>query len=309
MARLPIPSNVIYIGLALGLAVITSLLFNNAVNKKPDAPIEAPEAIETSPVVVARRELLPGQRLTAVDVKTVDWPLKAGLSDEDVYTETDDVLNNVTKATIYPNEPIFRYKLVGQSSRGGLPVVIPEGKRAVTVGVSETIGVAGFIRPGDWVDVLTTLNDSEEGGTPLQLTRTVLQHVQVLAIAQTMSPAASSLTVIEESEEADDEDGNNHTFDAFDSDDDSDNPNAKLVASVTLALDPKDVEKCILADEIGSIRLVLRGEVDQQSVTVPGISRNELLGLNQRRGSVRPSLGNSTDVEFYNGEERQVLKF
>jgi pilus assembly protein CpaB len=311
MARLPVPSNVIYIGLALVLAIVTSILFNNAINGSKDDVSNAPEPIKTSEIVVASQNILPGQRIMMADIKTVEWPETARLDDDSIYHQLDDVLNNVAKVSIVPNEPILKHKLVGESSRGGLPVVIPKGKRAVTVAVSETIGVGGFLRPGDWVDVLTTINDAESGEIT-QLTKTVIQNVQVLATAQSMTQ--TTVTPVDNSEESA-EDQLDNALDGLEEGEGS------IVSSITLALSPEETEKVVLADEIGSIRLVLRGEIDKEQALVNGIDRNRLLSGTRRRAAPAPTVTTSTStprrapvthrkkVEFYDGADKQVLGF
>lgn len=313
MARLPVPSNVIYIGLALVLAIVTSILFNNAINGSKEDVSNAPEPIKTSEIVVASQNILPGQRIMMADIKTVEWPETARLDDDSIYHQLDDVLNNVAKVSIVPNEPILKHKLVGESSRGGLPVVIPKGKRAVTVAVSETIGVGGFLRPGDWVDVLTTINDAESGEIT-QLTKTVIQNVQVLATAQSMAQSAG----VPLDETVDDGNDDNQFNDDSDEIEEGE---GMIVSSITLALSPEETEKVVLADEIGSIRLVLRGEIDKEQALVNGIDRNRLLSGTRRRAAPAPTVTTSTStprrapithrkkVEFYDGADKQVLGF
>ncbi len=323
MARPPIPSNFIYIGLALVLAVITSILVGQLA-KKPEVENVKMAEIETVPILVATQQILPGQRISPQDVKTIDWPAENAPDPKFSFTNREDVLNRVVRESIYPSEPILALKLAGETSRGGLPVVIPEGKRAVTVSVTEVKGVAGFVKPGSWVDVISTMeipnSGGDSGGDNITTTKTVLQNVQVLAIAQEMTPKPvkidESLTVDE------DDDVDNDNLDEEDikklitenNIDDLEGP-AKIVKSVTLALSPGQTQTAILADEVGNLRLVLRAELDESTSPVASITHNQLAGgyapapqavaTPQGSGSNR----GGTPVEFYDGNDRQVVRF
>src|SRR5690606_36281457 len=110
----------------------------------------------------------------------------------------------------------------GLAEQPGLTFSIPPDKRAVSVGVNEVIGVAGFVKPGDRVDVLATFDRNFSGQ---DMTTTILQDVQVLATAQ-------------ETE--------------------SDPEKAEVTTTVTLAVSLDEAERLTLAEERGTLRLVLR---------------------------------------------------
>ena len=79
------------------------------------------------------------------------------------------------------NEPVLRNKVTGPGQRGGLAALVSEGQRAVTIRVNDVNGVAGFVLPGDRVDVLLSQHEGDKGGSA---TDVVLQNVRVLAIDQ-----------------------------------------------------------------------------------------------------------------------------
>src|SRR5690606_23557009 len=87
--------------------------------------------------------------------------------------------NRVVLAPIEPNEPVLAAKLTGPGQRATLSALLQPGMKAVTVRVNDVEGVAGFILPGDRVDVLLTRRSDKSGSTDV-----VLQNAPVLAIDQ-----------------------------------------------------------------------------------------------------------------------------
>ncbi|MEB3244779.1 MAG: Flp pilus assembly protein CpaB [Vampirovibrionales bacterium] len=263
----------LYMVAALVLAIAGALLLRGLSGGKQAAPVKADK---TTPVVVAAMPITAGDVLDRDDIKIVQWPSTL-LPPEQSFTDADEVLGRPSRVDLVPGEPIFKIKLAGADSLGGLPVVIPKGMRAATVSVSEVKGVGGFLRPGDFVDVLaTTETEMVQGEKPISSTQTVLQNVQILATAQTMANAAvdnietpegvradSALTATAEDmnsakgkKEKKREQANKKSAKAEEEAGDE----ARVVRSVTLAVWPPDAQKLILAEETGSIRLVLRPE-------------------------------------------------
>ncbi|MDH4379675.1 MAG: Flp pilus assembly protein CpaB [Vampirovibrionales bacterium] len=323
MARLPLKANVLFLGVAGILAVITALMLGRVLENKQQQPT-APVAMDTLPVVVAQNELLPGVAITAKDIVVMDWPRATAMNAHNLFSDAQSLVGRVVSQPIHPNEPVTLDRLASATSKGGLPVLIPPGMRAVTVAVSEIVGVAGFVKPGDWVDVLATFEQGE-GDKAQRITRTVLQRVQVLAIAQDSSltpakPAEADESVAEaakkEDKPASTEKGettqeassaskeaksDNGGLLGMDGDDPPPLTTAKIVTSVTLSLKPAQVETLTLADEAGSLRLSLRPEEGLNNrliepVKTNGVSISQLLGqpgasntLGHRRPSASPS--------------------
>lgn len=132
-------------------------------------------------------------------------------------------------------------RLLPKGTVPGLSYNIPEDKRAVTVAVNEVIGVAGFIKPGDKVDVIATF-----AFDPPQST-TILQNVTVLAIAQEMQSDAEQ--------------------------------KAKLSTSVTFALSPSQAERLVLAESLGEIRLALRPPQAVGIASAKGTTAHDIVPL------------------------------
>jgi pilus assembly protein CpaB len=203
--------------------------------------------IASNKVVVAAVDVGPGSKLNAQMLSTVDWPsgsLPAGAI-QDIKALED----RVVKVGIVRGEALLEAKLAPVGTKGGLSAVIAEGKRAMTVRVNDVVGVAGFALPGNYVDVMVNAQRDKEGNTEArQISKTVLEHVLVLAVAQEAS---------------------------------RDDTKPKVVSAVTLELSPEDSEKLDLARSVGTLSLVLRNQVDTKTVSTSGITKNQLFGDEQ----------------------------
>jgi pilus assembly protein CpaB len=182
-------------------------------------------------LAVAARDLPMGAILRTEDVRLLDWPgdvLPPGYAGSAA-----DLVGRGLTTPVRVNEPILSSKLADREAGGGLPILIPQGMRAVSVKVDEVVQVAGFVTAGTRVDVLVTL--SVEG--PAQ-TRTILQNIQALAAGQTIER---------------DMEGKPQT-----------------VSVITLMVTPEQAERLALAANEGRIQLALRNLMDAQEVRTSG---------------------------------------
>jgi pilus assembly protein CpaB len=193
-------------------------------------------------VVVAAIDIELGSRLNPQLLKTVDWP--SGSIPSGAVSDALSLQDRVVKTSVLRGEPILEAKLAPVGSKGGLSAVIPEGKRAMTVRVNDVIGVAGFALPGNYVDIVVNTQLDGEGRGDKQISKIVLEHILVLAVAQ----------------EAD-----------------RDETKPKVVNAVTLELTPEQAEKLDLARSVGTLSLVLRNQVDNHGVATVGIMKRQLL--------------------------------
>lgn len=200
-------------------------------------------SLPTRPVVVAAADLELGAELRADDLRVVEWPESA--MPMGAFSNADEIVGRGLVMPVIQNEPILPMKLAGKGAGSGLPVVIPEGKRAVSVRVNEVIGVAGYVLPGTRVDVLATASPSEKRED--MTTKLVLSNVQVLA-------AGTKL-------EQDGEQGK-----------------PVSVTVVTLLVTPEESEKLTLGATEGKIQLALRNPLDKDTPETPGIQPASLLG-------------------------------
>jgi pilus assembly protein CpaB len=231
------------LGLALLLAGASVFLARNWVRNQvqPVAAVADKLKLETTQVVVASTQLHYGNRVRREHLRAVDWPTNA--VPEGSFKSVDDILGKdevdpetgkkkpletrTALRTIEINEPILKTKITGFGGRASLSMMIAPGMRATTIRVNDISGVAGFVLPGDRVDILLT-RDPEGGGkrrgNNLQ-TDVFLQNMKVLAIAQ-------------------------------DANEDRSKPG--VVKAVTFEVTPVQAQKLTLAQKLGSLSLALR---------------------------------------------------
>jgi pilus assembly protein CpaB len=141
----------------------------------------------TSTVVVAKDALPFGQTLTPDNIVEIPW--NSSTLPDGAFTKVDQVLKDGKRIVLVPfvrNEPIVGPKLTAPNQPASLATMIEPGKRAVTVSVDDVRGVAGFIFPGDYVDVVLTRGEASQ---------VVLQHIKVLAIDQTAGERQDKPTI------------------------------------------------------------------------------------------------------------------
>jgi pilus assembly protein CpaB len=175
---------------------------------------------------------------------SVDWP--SASVPPGAFKDIKDVQDRVVMTGVMRGEAVLERKLAPPGSQGGLSAVIAQGKRAMTVRVNDVVGVAGFALPGNYVDVMVNAQQEKtKGEDNLQISKTVLSHVLVLAVAQEAG---------------------------------RDDTKPRVVSAVTLELSLEDSEKLDLARSVGTLSLVLRNQVDKQTVVTQGITKHQLLG-------------------------------
>jgi pilus assembly protein CpaB len=243
-------------------------------------PLMATEPARAKVVVATRTHPL-GALVSEQDVKTVDW--SGGALPAGFMATPAEVIGRGLITPVQENEPILASKLAAIGMGGGLPVIIDEGMRAITVAVDAVVGVSGFVLPSTRVDVLLTLNSSENLKEPA--TKLLMQNVRTLAAGQSIQQ---------------DKEGK-----------------PQEVPVVTFLVSPEQAETLALASQQGRIQLTLRNTLDTNHVTTSGTRVSALMGNPPRRSSgrrpvsVRASepLPSPTTVEVYRGGQRTLMKF
>ncbi len=254
--------------MALVAAALAAYLAFNVVRDRGSVVVQATEA-PLAHVVVAARDMDVGHVLGAEDIRLAEWP--STMLPEGYSSTPAEVVGRGLLTPIKLNEPLLTGKMAVKEAGGGLPIIIPEGRRAMSVKVDQVIGVAGFTLPGTRVDVLVTLDNIESISEPI--TQIVLQNIEVLTAGQ----------VIER-----DTDGEPIT-----------------VPVVTLLVDPEEAEKLTLATSEGRIQLALRNTLDMDTVDTPGVKPRGLLRQRQVVSAGR-AVPAAISVEVYRGPERAV---
>jgi pilus assembly protein CpaB len=163
-------------------------------------PARAPDIKpDTKTVIVAAKRLQFGMVLTADALTEVQWP--AASVPPGAFQSREALLASGGPRTVLtaiaPNEPILASKISGPGQRGSLSAVIEDGMKAVTIRVDDVLGVAGFVQPGDRVDVLMTRNErtanaSGKATTAVAYAEALLQNVRVLAVDQVVERAGQA---------------------------------------------------------------------------------------------------------------------
>jgi pilus assembly protein CpaB len=220
----------VVLGLIAGTFVYTE--FKKALAVKP---------VVASYLVVAATPLPLGTRLQPQHLRLIPWP--AGEPLRDGFTRIEDCVDRALVAAAVENEPILESRLAPKEAGAGLPAIIPEGMRALSVAVNDVVAVAGFVVPGTTVDVLVT--GSVAGGNS-SITRTILENVRVLAAGQKIEQ---------------DKDGKPQT-----------------VPVITLLVTPEEANKLAMASTQGKIQLSLRNTMDTKRADPPPVLQVNLFG-------------------------------
>ena len=149
--------------------------------------------VPTGPKILVANKALPmGTIITADALSYKPWPKE--LVDDAYLIEGKGDLNleklvgYVVRTPITAGQPISNAALVSPNDRGFLAAVLGPGMRAVTVPVSKLTGVAGFVFPGDRVDLFLTQNVDGADGSELKVSETIVRNLRVLATDQRSSP-------------------------------------------------------------------------------------------------------------------------
>ncbi len=198
--------------------------------------------------VVAAKNLPIGDLVTAEDVKVVVWPAANPIPGS--FTSIEQVTNRGLVQSLAENEPLTESKLAKAGAGAGLPPTIPPGMRALSVKVNEVVGVAGFVVPGNRVDVLASINPGQaQGGQAESITRVIVSNVQVLTAGT-----------------------------RYDQDQARQEGQPIPTSVVTLLLTPEDAERVTLAADEGRIMLTLRNPLDVAPTQTAGARRGSLFG-------------------------------
>jgi pilus assembly protein CpaB len=229
----------IILGVAIGLGGTFALATYRYVQNIPAREVKLP----TTPVVVAAADLALGAALRREDLHTVAWPSDAVPAG--AFKDPQEVIGRGLIQALAQNEVVLPAKLAPVGSGAGLPPVIPEGMRALSVRVNDVIGVAGYVLPGTRVDVVTTVSPTNQQTD--MTSKVVLTNILVLAAG----------TRIER---------------------DAEENKPVSVSVVTLLVDPTEAERLTLASTEGKIQLALRNPLDKTQPPTPGVRPAVLLG-------------------------------
>lgn len=249
-------SSVLMTVVALGIAALAGVMSKAWLEqqRRNENPVVVQKAApQLNKIVVAGQPFRFGQELSPATLREIDWP--AGSIPTGAFGSIDELIKSgerrVVLSAIEQNEPILKWKITGPGQRASLSALIEPGMKAVTVRVNDVLGVAGFVLPGDRVDVLMTKSEriqaTGEADRDRDLSKTytdvILQHVRVLGVDQIADDRTEK---------------------------------ASVVKAVTLELPTEDAQKVTLAATMGTLSLVLRPAGTTQTVRAARVTANEL---------------------------------
>jgi pilus assembly protein CpaB len=223
------------LGLALVAAIGAAVLVSSLTGRESTHTVET-TLMETTQVLIAAEDITLGSLIGAEHLRWQDWPRDAVTAQLVTRDGSPNAMNTFTgsivRAPFVEGEPIIDRKVIRPDTGGFMAAILPEGMRAISVGISPETGAGGFILPNDHVDVILTRrvrvgSSSREA----HVSETVLTNVRVLAIDQTFR----------------------------------DNGRGEQVAigkTATVELEPDQSEVLALAEAMGDISLALRSIKD-----------------------------------------------
>jgi pilus assembly protein CpaB len=232
---------------AVVVAVMAGILANNWLEQQrrlvqPSVP---QSEVRTGQIVIATQPLRFGAELSTANLREIEWPTSA--IPAGAFTSKTELLKarerRVVLSAIETNEPILQWKITGPGQRASLSALIENGMKAVTIRVNDVFGVAGFVLPGDRVDVLLTRSDS--ANDKKTFTDVLLQNVRVLGVDQLADDRAEK---------------------------------AAVVKAVTVEVATPDAQKLVLAGTVGSLSLTLRPAGSTVMVRTQRVGVDELGG-------------------------------
>ena len=214
------------IGIVLAIAAI-ALLFNYIGGLEGE--VAAPVLPETTTIIVAAEALPFGANIDAQSLRLVTWPQESippgsFTSMDEVFAGAEGDGDRIALSALVAGEPLLRSRISGFGERPILSRQVAEGMRAMTIRIDDVSGVAGFVLPGDRVDILLTRQD--ETIEDLMVTDIILQNIVVLGIDQS-------------------------------ADQRTDEPIVARAATVEVT--PEQAQKLALAQRAGDLTLALRG--------------------------------------------------
>lgn len=244
------------IAIALGLV---AALFARKLTTPPPTTATLGHRIE---VATASRTLSPGDEVRPEDVAL--RPISADDAPEGTFVDVTQVIGRVVTVPMVKGQPVLESCLAPQGTAAGIQALVPEGMRAISLEVNEFSGLSGMLRPGSFVDIISTIHAEGEE----TMARTVVQNVQVKAVGQRINPQEPA------------------------------NGDEPMSRSVTLLVTPEQAEKIELAvvtmrnAGAGFPWLVLRAPHDKDETGTRGVTVADLRGGARRSGGdpfeVRP---------------------
>jgi pilus assembly protein CpaB len=215
---------------------------------------------KTRAVVVASMDIPIALRLEEKHLTLVKWP--ESYVPEGSFGSIKEVIDKTVRQNLVKGEVVLKDRLADENSGQGLAALLADGMRAMAVEVDAVVGVAGFVQPGDYVDVITTMQPDDETkkarkDDAAKVSKIILQYVRVLAVGEHLSTTSGGKPV-----------------------------NVKVV---TLGVTPAESEKLALSSQYGKLQLSLRSRIDQQVSVTDGVTPARLLVASDTAAPLDPA--------------------
>ncbi|HXP31367.1 MAG TPA: Flp pilus assembly protein CpaB [Stellaceae bacterium] len=219
----------LFVLIALCVAVASIYVDRTWLRSKPVAEAAPPPAQHLTQVLVARGNLPAGQFVRPENVRWQIWPEGDIAADyiTDNKSKVEDYIGAIVRSGLSDGEPVTERRVVRPGDRGFMAAVLTPGYRAITVSVTVSSGIAGFVFPGDRVDLLLTLAvpGASDGKVQHRASETLLTNMRVLAVDQRADDQSKEIVVAK---------------------------------TATLEVTPKQAETIAVSSELGQLSLSLR---------------------------------------------------
>ncbi len=232
----------LFLFISFGAAAVASVVIYFVITSYQQELRTASAPDETIKVMVAKHDLGPGKTIENEDLALIELP--PDYVPDSVLRKPEQAVGRVPRERILTHEFIRLERLADPEAGLGLNAIIPRGMRALSINISDGSAVSGFLNPGNYVDVLVTI---EGDGARDAETVTLLQAVTVLAVNDRLGTKRIEL-------------------------------DANYRPSVTLAVTPELAEKLTHAVAQGQVTLTLRNDIDVTHVETHGAFADSLLG-------------------------------
>ena len=246
-------------GISLLAAIAAVFLVFRVVQLAQQEVTKARESTANVDVLVATRALNVG-----IPIEQGDVALRALATEmipaEGVFHMVQEAVGRVPRERILPNELVREERLALADAGIGLNALVSPGKRAMSVAVDAETGVAGFIQPGNYVDVIVTIRPDDTEDDRKWVSKAFLQGIKVLAVGRKLESGQEGGPKVTKRSSVRDK------------------------PTVTLELTLDESQELALSATRGDIHLVLRNDIDITQQDTQGVATSGLVGLEPKRG-------------------------
>lgn len=234
---------VMMLGSALLLGGVAAYLAVDWINSQVSTQVAGKTRVQMSKVTIAAADMRAGKELSAADLTSVEWPtntVPAG-----AVADPTALVGRVVRSSVLKGEPVIESRLAAKGARGGISSLIAPGKRAISIAVNDSVGMASYALEGSYVDIIVNSSDASEGDRQRSMSKIVLERVHVLGVSN--APG-----------------------------------NEGRIGAVMLEVSPAEAETLDLARSIGTLSLAMRNQQEDNDTKTRGATRESLFGLSPK---------------------------